>query len=278
MISFREIGYWGRLGNQMFQFASTIGISKKIGTEAKFPLENCFINQQTGPFDPSLGRNIDVKCELANCFEIPDDFFIPARHIRTDFVYRENDFRFEERAFKVPEYTAVAGYFQTEKYFSHCREEIRSIFKFKNEVLTNAKTFLESIKSRGNEIVSVHVRRGDYTQSPNHHPPCELEYYNRAFEQMGKNYTFLVFSDDPAWCKNNLIGENLAFSNLSSHFEEICCMSLCDHHIMANSSFSWWGAWLNRSESKRVIAPQRWFGPALIKDTSDIYCDSWIKI
>lgn len=278
MISFREIGYWGRLGNQMFQFASTVGISKKVGTEAKFPIENCFVNQQTGPFDPSLGRNMDVKCELVHCFEIPDGFFIPARHIKTDRIYRENDFRFEEIAFKAPINTSVAGYFQTEKYFAHCKEEIRSIFKFRPEIKEKPSQLIEKIKSSGKQVVSVHIRRGDYTQSPNHHPPCGLDYYSRAFLEFDNECFFIIFSDDLDWCRNNFSGENFIFSDLTSDFEEMCSMTFCDHHIIANSSFSWWGAWLNPSPVKKVIAPIKWFGPALVKDTTDIYCDSWIKL
>jgi hypothetical protein len=278
MISFREIGYWGRLGNQMFQFASTIGIARKVGTDPKFPIENCFVNQQTGPFDPVLGRNLDVRCELLQCFEIPGEFFIPSRHIRTDFFYRENDFAFENRAFSVPEFSAVSGYFQTEKYFTHCQNEIKRIFTFHPPILKVAEDFLNSVKKETKQIVSVHVRRGDYVQSPNHHPPCDLEYYLRAFESMGNDSIFLVFSDDIEWCKSHFKGDNFMFSELPNHFEELCCMSLCDHHIIANSSFSWWGSWLNRSAEKKVIAPQRWFGPALIKDTKDIYCENWIKI
>ena len=279
MITFREIGYWGRLGNQMFQFAACVGISRKIGAEAKFPIENCFVFQRTGPFDPVLGSNIDVRCELLHCFDIPGEYFIPGRHLRSDRVYSERDFTFDSSAFQIPDFTAINGYFQTEKYFAHCQDEIRKIFTFKEEILKEAESFKSKINFEGKEIVSLHVRRTDYVHTANHHPPCPIEYYNEAMSRFNPdNSIYMVFSDDPDWCKQNLSGQNLIFSELQNSYQEMCCMSLCDHHIIANSSFSWWGAWLNPSPTKKVVAPSRWFGPALPKDTRDVYSDSWIKI
>jgi hypothetical protein len=107
-----------------------------------------------------------------------------------------------------------------------------------------------------------------------------MDYYNRATSDILKynKNKFIVFSDDPDWCRNTFTGDNYIVSDLNNSHIELCAMSLCDNHIIANSSFSWWGAWLNTNINKRVIAPSRWFGPALIKDTSDVYCNDWIII
>ena len=89
---------------------------------------------------------------------------------------------------------------------------------------------------------------------------------------------FIIFSDDPDWCRNEFFGENYIISDLGDAYIELCAMSLCDHNIIANSSFSWWGAWLNNNPNKIVISPSKWFGPAIGKDTSDVYCKNWVKL
>lgn len=281
MISFREIGYWGRLGNQMFQFASTVGIARKSGFDAKFPIENCFVSQRTGPYDPEIGQNEEVKCDLLDCFNLSDDFFIPARHIRTDRIYQEPDFTFDPNSFKIPNFTSVRGYFQTEKYFSHCSNEIKKNFSFKKEILEKAQEYVQKIKEKsGKSLIGVHVRRGDYVRSPDHHPPCSFEYYKRCFDLFNRigEFIFLIFSDDPSWCEDNFKGENYIVCNLKDPYQELCCMSLCSHNIIANSSYSWWGAWLNNNRDKKILAPSKWFGPLLNKNTDDVYCHGWIKL
>lgn len=281
MISFREIGYWGRLGNQMFQFASTVGIARKVGVDANFPVENCFFGQNTGPFDPNTRSNMTVKCDLLECFDVPVEFFIPLRFIRVDRTYREADFKFDQQAFDVSDFTAIQGYLQTEKYFEHCSSEIRQIFTFKKEIALKANEFMNGIKEKSEKkIVGVHVRRGDYVHSPDHHPPCSAQYYELAFSKFRGvgDFSFLIFSDDPKWCKESFTSPDVIVSDLSDPYAELCSMSQCDHNIIANSSFSWWAAWLNNRSGQSVIAPARWFGPLLTKDVSDLYCKNWIKI
>lgn len=281
MISFREIGYWGRLGNQMFQFASSFGISRKLGLEIRFPLENCFSFQRTGPFVPEIGANMNVKCDLLDCFEIPQEFFIPLRHIRVDQIQRESNFNFDHALFGIRDNTAIQGYLQTEKYFSHCKDEIREIFQFKREIKEKSIVYLESLGlPKNTSKISVHVRRGDYLQSPDHHPSCGLDYFYSAFSEFDQftDKVFLIFSDDKDWCEQNFKANKFLVSQLTDPYSELCAMSMCDHHIIANSSFSWWGAWLNPHDSKIVICPSKWFGPLLNKNVSDLYCENWQKI
>lgn len=278
MITFTRIGYLGRLGNQMFQMASTIGIAKKLGLECYFPLEH-FLN----------GINTDQNsydgCKLMDCFDIDRSLLKPINQISKNIsnIYGEQCFKFDPQTGFLPDDVDLYGYFQTEKYFMTNRELILSIFEFKPPITEASHSYIETIRNsnKGYKIASIHVRRGDYVALPNHHPVCDSKYYKSAISKIKENgepIKFIVFSDDPNWCKSEFQGEDFIISELGNTYQELYSMSLCDHHIIANSSFSWWGAWLNRSDKKIVIAPSRWFGPSLANDTSDIYCENWIKI
>jgi len=282
MITFQNIGYMGRLGNQMFQFASTLGVAENINVEARFPLENCSNSQMSGPFDPDLGHNMGVKCDLAECFNIDSSYFIPAGEIPVRYVYHEQDFAYNKEVEHLPDFCSLHGYFQTEKYFSKYKELILSQFDFKQPYKDSALTYVENIRnnSKSPRIASIHVRRGDYVMSPDHHPVCSIEYYEKAISEIEQDgdVKFIVFSDDLEWCRGIFAGDSYVVSDLRNPYTEMCAMSLCDDNIIANSSFSWWAAWLNSNPNKKIIAPSRWFGPLLNKNTSDIYCKDWIKI
>jgi hypothetical protein len=282
MIAFPQIGYMGRLGNQMFQFASTLGIASRLNTIARFPIENCFNYQESGPFDPAIGRCMSVKCDLIDCFEISPEYFIPQRHIHQGYYYHETEFGYNPGVESIYDDCLLNGYFQTEKYFSEFRELILSQLTFKSPYRELASEYIENIRrdKKSSVLVSIHVRRGDYVMFPDHHPVCSKEYYSSAIEEMKKldsEAIFIVFSDDVEWCKKEFAGENYIVNEIGNPYAEMCAMSLCDHNIMANSSFSWWGSWLNRNPNKKVIAPSRWFGNLIKKDTSDVYFEN-VKI
>lgn len=272
----------GRLGNQMFQFASTIGIGLERKIEVRFPIENCLLTQPTGPFDPLEGKNMEVKCELLEGFQISPEYFIPQRHLQIFSIYNENCFTYDSGTEHISENTSLYGYFQTEKYFSRYRDIILNQFRFKDDYRKKAELLFSDIRNySGNKpVVSLHVRRGDYLMYQDHHPSCSFEYYSKATEKIKSllgDCVFVIFSDDTLWCSDNFKGEDFKICSREDHFTEMCMMTLCDHNIIANSSFSWWGAWLNESMNKIVIAPEKWFGPAMNKDTSDVYCKNWIK-
>jgi len=271
MITFDKIGYMGRLGNQMFQFASTIGIAKKLDLEAKFPLENCLPENQN-----------HTKCDLIECFDIEQSYFIPRRHIPISRTYTESDFKYDPGTRSISDDTSLSGYFQTEKYFISHRDLICSQFKFRNEYSSAAELFIDSQRktSDNKRIVAMHVRRGDYVMYPDHHPVCSKDYYYRSIAEIEKakgDSHFVIFSDDVQWCKNEFPDDKFTVCDLNNPYSEMCAMTLCDDHIIANSSFSWWGAWLNIKSDKMVIAPISWFGKMIPKDTSDVYCNGWIK-
>lgn len=279
VITFQQIGYMGRLGNQMFQFAATLGIAKRLGFDARFPLENCLRLQGSGPFDPNTGRNMLVKCDILDCFEIGPEYFIPERHLVFDKSYHETIFEYDAKVENIQDSTALYGYFQTEKYFLNAKEEIYKQFTFKSHIKQLADSYMENIRitHKDSYIVSIHVRRGDYVMFPDHHPTCSKEYYDSSiseFEDLDKK-KFLVFSDDPGWCRTEFKEDDFIICDIGDPYVELCCMSLCDHHIIANSSFSWWAAWLNESKYCKVIAPSRWFGPLISKNVNDVYCKGW---
>lgn len=268
----------GRLGNQMFQFASTVGISEKKGTTALFPLENCHTINSNGPIDPKTGLKTLVKCDLLECFQIPSEYFVPVSTISPSAIYHEGDLKFDPRIYSGPDNLDIVGYLQTEKYFSHIREKILDLFTFKWEIEKIAIDYWmgEVVPFLGEDpSVSIHVRRGDYTLYPDHHPTCSREYYDAAISSFGSEFKFLVFSDDIDWCMENFKGQRFLCVDTGSPYVDLKIMTMCKSHINANSSFSWWGAWLNPKDNKRVICPSKWFGPAIPKDVSDIYCSGW---
>ena len=268
----------GRLGNQMFQFASSVAIAKKTGHDIFFPLENCTAVYPNGPINPKTNSHTPVKCDLLDCFNIPASFFKRSAEINTGSIIKEKEFTFDPDMFNVQDGSDLHGFFQTEKYFKPIEDDIHRYFSFKPEIeessteywSLNIEKFLE-----GNKSVSIHVRRGDYTLYPGHHPVCSDEYYSQAISRFGPEFRFLVFSDDLEWCRSKFISDRFFIVDSGDPFKDLKLMSMCDHHINANSSFSWWGSWLNRKEGKITICPSYWFGPMIDKNTKDVYCKEW---
>lgn len=159
----------------------------------------------------------------------------------------------------------LEGFFQSEKYFEDQKDIIRSLLTPK---------FGFGIQW---DCTGIHVRKGDYNGLTKEYQQLDMSYYKEAMGMIGsKNY--LVFSDDIAWCKSNFNGSNILFSEGRNAAEDMILLASCENQIIANSSFSWWGAWLNNNPSKTVIAPAKWFGPALPHDTKDLLPSSWTKI
>jgi hypothetical protein len=240
MITYSALGNNGRLGNQLFQYALLLGVQAKLDRNIVLP--------------ETIGN-----IQLFQCFDIKGCHFFNERDIFSPCRFEERQFHFDKKVFRTEDHTDFKGYFQTEKYFEHCRDKVRETFIFKEEIKDRANQWIESYKQHN--LVSLHVRRTDYVHLPNHHPLCTLDYYKTAIAEFPDAH-FIIFSDDIEWCKENLQIENATFADTGSDYVDLCVMSMCNHHIIANSSYSWWGAWLNPSETKRVIAPKIWFGPA----------------
>jgi len=263
-ISFNLLGNYGRLGNQMFQYATLKSIATKHGYEFTIP--------------PSDFRDPWHDHQLFDAFKL---YSLSKSNIRiNDAQKRVNEeyFHFDQELYEnCPDNVDLLGYFQTEKYFLEISEEVKKDFTFKENILSVAKDYRSQIDS--DEVISLHVRRGDYVNQP-WHGCCPLEYYQKALSMLDNDLPVIIFTDDPNWVLNENIFESDRFyvSHRNSNLFDMCLMTLCDYHIIANSSFSWWGAWL--SNSKKVIAPQRWFGPPLSEqnDVKDLIPKGWTKI
>lgn len=176
------------------------------------------------------------------------------------------------------------GFFQSEKYFKNIESIIKKEFTLKDSLSLIAQSFANQIIQNPNSV-SIHIRRGDYVSNPSankHHGICDLEYYRKAILKIKKSVEsplYFIFSDDIEWVKENLKIDNATYvSNPQiQDYEELILMSKCNHHIIANSSFSWWGAWLNPNSDKIVIAPRQW----TVNKSSDqlnILPKTWIQI
>jgi hypothetical protein len=270
MISCLTLGFNGRLGNQLFQIASTIGTARKTGYEVYFPAENFMIN-------PNLPHSYQ-GCKVMEGFNFNRDLLMRSEDLSGSIKYRfsEGDnFKYITSINSIGDFTDLHGYFQNEKYFLDSRDEILDLFTFRKEII-NLGDSNWNIES---DSVSLHVRRGDYIQSPDHHPTQDIEYYTKALEMVGARNVY-VFSDDIKWCSENLgfNGYKWNYLNIEDPYVSMYLMTKCGNNIICNSSFSWWGAWLNPMSDKKIIAPLKWFGPLINKDTSGICPPSWIRI
>lgn len=172
------------------------------------------------------------------------------------------------------------GYFQSYKYF--CREEVLKWFKCPTEIEKRIE-----LKWGGYllnyQCVSLHVRRGDYLSLPERFPFVGKSYLKKAINSLNdKKTVFIVTSDDIEWCKLNIKGPNIYYSEGEDEYFDLYLASKCHHNILSNSTFSWWGAYLNQNPDKRVIVPQRWYGPVLSKEADEkngqLIPEKWEKI
>lgn len=263
----------GGLGNQMFQIAAAYGAAKNNNTDYGIDLSL----QHHGGQGHSHSKYAD------NFFKNVKR----AKHDDTFVKYDEPHFSYAE--INTNTNLLIDGYFQSDKYFSHCADDIRNLFNFDQETKDDVSKKCVKIKEafEVDELVCIHVRRGEYLLPGYNsvHITMPVTYYKNAMD-LFPNCGFVVISDDMNWCQNNLNGDKIAFCNsgydfftqpITTDFNELFDMYLaihCEHNIMSPSSFSWWGAWLG--SSSKVVAPAPWFGAGGPPDYQDIYCDNWV--
>lgn len=253
MITYSQLGKNGRLGNQMFQYATLLSVGLTRGYQVAIPS-----NQQ-----------------LSKVFKLKNAEYI--EDFDNKLVYKEKDFTFDGSIFLVPDNVDLHGYFQSGYYFGSCEDFVRKEFEFQDEIKQKASQFLE--KYAGIPLCSVHVRRGDYKRLSNYHTNLDKEYYIPACSLVYENVPnvkFLVFSDEPDWCRESFKDDKFVIVDTKDDALDLCIMSQCPVHIIANSSFSWWGAWLSRSTA--VVAPKQWFGPAGPKTWDSVYQKGWVLV
>jgi hypothetical protein len=239
----------GGLGNQMFQIAAAHALSLRNDDIAYFDLSTCYTPLQG---KESLNYSNNIFSKINN-----------NKNLKFENVYIEPKFSYDEIPFK--DNLLLNGFFQSEKYFLDYKQEIIDLF-----VLP-----IDKIVKPINDLTSVHIRRGDYLKLQDYHTILPIEYYNKAMTKIKGNFIF--FSDDMDWVKKNFKGDNIYYSDNDDELLDLALMSICDNNIIANSSFSWWGAYLNKN-AKMVIAPKTWFGPNGPKDTENILPKDWLSI
>ena len=261
-IAFNHLGKLGQLGNQMFQYAATKGLASKL--DVPFMIPN---HRQV--FDDGIGNRYTIL--LFDAFKLTSASLLGT--LRTENYVQENGFTFNKDLFKIDktENCSLYGFFQTEKYFKHIEKQIRKDFAFKDEIKDECDDLIKQFTNP----IALHIRRGDFVWNNKNHPPLGLDYYESALKLFDSDREVIIFSDDTEWCKEQELFANdrFAVAEGGDQFYDLCLMSMCDDFIIANSTFSWWGAWLaNRG---KVIAPKELFGETLGHDTKDLYCKGW---
>lgn len=285
----------GGLGNQMFQYAAGRRLSLARGVPLKLDLSwfssvmpgETVRSYQLWPFliqeDFATGEEIANLISPINCL---GKILRRLKFHRHRNVLREKHFHFDPRVLDVGDDVYLDGYWQSEKYFADTAETIRKDFSFNAPLNPANASFAGRIRST--VAVSVHIRRGDYVSSRNAsslHDCCQPEYYRLAAEYLASrtsNPHFFVFSDEIQWAR-----ENISFPYPTDYVDcnlpdkpylDLRLMTLCRHHIIANSTFSWWGAWLCDSDHETIIiAPKRWFAD-LSHKTTDIIPSGWLRL
>lgn len=260
----------GGLGNQMFQYAYAKALEQK-GYVVKLDISPFKKYKLHGGYH--LDKfHIDVR--EASSFEL---IRAKSNVFRT---FKEKSLLFNESFLQLPKSAYVKGYFQTERYFENVRSILLEQFQLKSALSPKAKDFEKEIQSTSISC-SLHIRRGDYVSNASAqavHGSASLDYYQKAIDyiqQIEPNIQFFIFSDDIDWVKANLTIKNQTYVEVNGlPHEDMYLMSLCSHNITANSSFSWWGAWLNQNDEKVVISPKQWF----VTKENEVACKSWIQL
>lgn len=281
---------YGGLGNQLFQYATARRLAHNIGTELALDIGDLGKNVTNittrnyelwrYPVHARLLSSKEVKLAKLYTNKILKRLPLP----RPWLLYKEKHFQFDSKVFEFMNDVYLDGHWQCPKYFDCIQNMLRTELTPILPMGSVDETIADAIKDSNS--VSIHVRRGDYVTlqcAAQTHGTCSLDYYREAIELMIERVDspkFFIFSDDPDWTRENLYinapTEYVNHNGADSAFQDLKLMSLCQHQIIANSSFSWWGAWLNSNHNKIVVAPKIWFLDA--RDTSGITPESWVKI
>ena len=251
----------GGLGNQMFQISKSVaeGLKNNIPvffrTSAFIPMEG---NQPTNYIE-NIFRNLNFDNSRIPTFRVNEQTW---EYYETNHVYTEP--------------TEFYGYYQSSKNFLNFRDEIQKLFLPTEEFKVKLKNLYPKIFEK--DSVSIHVRRGDYLTISNILPVIDKSYIDKSLKEIGDYSNVFIFSNDKEWVKENLNYENSTVVDGLEDYEELWAISLCNHNIMSNSSFSWWGSYLNTNNDKKVFVPSVWFGPKGENNYQSIYENDWKKI
>ncbi|SFR57045.1 alpha-1,2-fucosyltransferase [Litoreibacter janthinus] len=279
---------FGGLGNQLFQYAAARAVSLRQGTEL-------VLDTRLAPPGSHWAYALDhfnIAARVATPPELP-----PGKDQKLSYAWwrafgrnpkfiREKGLGYQDRIASAPDGSYLHGYFQSERYFSDVLDQMGSELQIVTPPDTQNAEFADRIAKAGH-TVSLHMRRGDYLGTPKSnatYATCDEAYYLRALEKLsvdGADLKVFVFSDDPDWVRENLtlpydmtpVGHN----GPDKHYEDLRLMSCCRDHIIANSTFSWWGGWLDRRPEARVVGPAKWFNDPKLANP-DILPERWIAV
>jgi len=278
----------GGLGNQLFQYAAGRAVALRTGAELLLDTRQF---TKTSPFQYDLGH-FSIEARVASEAELPPAKNRPVAYAwwrmfgRSPRFVREQQLGYNERIATIGPDCYLHGYFQSQRYFADIAPTLWSDLAFKDAISGDNARMAERIGSAPS--VSMHIRRGDYVTNAKAqatHGAPELGYYERALQEIrarsGQDPVVYLFSNDPDWVRANMKLEAelvpVAINDGSTAHEDLRLMSLCDHNIIANSTFSWWGAWLNPSHGKIVVAPAQWFASPKLSNP-DITPPGWIRL
>ncbi|NOT76819.1 MAG: alpha-1,2-fucosyltransferase [Cyclobacteriaceae bacterium] len=292
----------GGLGNQLFQYAAGSALAEHYKTELtldlytytkhpyrKFELSKFNIDAREATrkeIHQFTGSNPIIRYlnKRENYFRCPTVFVQPHYHFYPDFL-------------SLPSNLYLSGYWQSEKYFESISEKIR--LQFSPSLPLDSKNEGMKMKMQTENSIAVHVRRGDYGAETKHSSSffkvLPMDYYQKAISKMNSEIEqpiYYFFSDDSEWARKNFTNMNAVFvdhNKGNESYKDLLLMSACKHNIIANSTFSWWGAWLNRNSEKKIIAPQQWFGSdyltkkepvytSRLYNTKDLIPESWVRL
>lgn len=256
--SVNQLGNNGHLGNQMFQYAFVKSMAKKYNTEFCIPHNSIFGQYYYQEIFSNIDEAFDIKCfrGISRYQNISERFF----HYDEELVNN------------IPpgDYNLI-GFFQSERYFKNIEDEIRKDFTFKKQIVDDCKEIVDEYSGS----IAVHIRRNDFLKNPNH-PVQDNQYYINALKEFPVDLPVIIFTDDIEWAKEQKIfsDDRFIISETNNAYYDLYIMSKCSYHVICNSTYSWWGAWL--ANSQNVVAPKKWFaGDCINHDTKDLYLPHW---
>lgn len=283
----------GGFGNQLFQYATGRALAEE--RKEALLLDLSYLNQNPkGAYTQRVFELNQIKyiAQIADPAQIKKfssrGFFsrvLNKTRIKSNFTFNETTSGYMPNIHQLPANVLLDGYWQTEKYFNAIRATLLNEIRPSTEFTAKGKFYAENIKKLNS--VSIHIRRGDYIhhkKANDYHVICNLDYYKKAveiLESSNSNLQYYIFSDDIEWCKSNFDFlkkvEFVVDENDKKSSQDLFLMSYCKHNIIANSSYSWWAAWLNTNREKIVVAPELWFKESNVQ-SPDLLPESWIKI
>lgn len=267
MIGFNYLGKLGQLGNQMFQYAALKGIAANNGYNYCIPSHDEVLVD-------NLGNKLRI--ELFNAFNLETMSALNLQTIDSSRPDRqESGFDFDEELFNnCPDWVNLVGFFQSEKYFKNIEDTIRRDFKFNATIQGDCEPIVDEIFDQS--PIALHIRRGDFLINSGNHHNLQMSYYENALEKFDSDREVILFSDDVFWVSSQELfkPDRFIISDGNSPYHDLYLMTQCSDFIIANSTFSWWGAWL--ANTGRVIAPSKWFGPNNSHlNIKDLYPETW---